>query len=160
MNNHAIACRTLVNTLTLLALFAVMKANAGEVNTGYFGSVAIKGYDPVAYFTMKRPIKGSEEFELEWLAATWRFSNEEHRTLFAGNPVKYAPQYGGFCADGIAYGDTTTNIDPAAWRIIDGKLYLNYDQGAAAELEELPGQLDKAAANWPKVRSGLLEASE
>lgn len=160
MNIHAIARRTLVNALTLFALFAAMGAKAGEINTGYFGKVAIKGYDPVAYFTIKRPIKGSKEFELEWLAATWRFSSEEHRTLFSENPAKYAPQYGGFCADGIAYGETTANIDPAAWRIIDGKLYLNYDEGAAVELEEVPGQLEKAAANWPKVRSALLEASK
>ena len=50
----------------------------------------------------------------------------------------------------------TTNIDPAAWRIIDGKLYLNYDQGVAAELEEVPGMLKKVEANWPKVRAQLL----
>ena len=79
--------------------------------------------------------------------------------LFSANPVEYAPQYGGYCADGIAYGDTTTNVDPAAWRIIDGKLYLNYDQGSAAELEELPGQVEKSVENWPTVQAGLLDGS-
>ena len=112
----------------------------GEVNTGYFGNVAIKGYDPVAYFTLREPTRGSESYALEWLAATWYFSSDEHRKLFSDNPVKYAPQYGGYCSDGVAYGDLTTNIDPSAWRIIDGKLYLNSDLGAAAELEEAPGQ--------------------
>ena len=160
MNKHAIAHGTLISALALLIVFAAAQARAGEINTGYFGNVAIKGFDPVAYFTMKRPVKGSEEHALEWLAATWHFSSEEHRTLFADNPVKYVPQYGGYCADGIAYGDTTTNIDPTAWRIIEGKLYLNYDHGSAAELEELPGQMDKAEANWPKVRAGLLKTSE
>jgi hypothetical protein len=130
---------------------------AGEINTGYFGNVAIKGYDPVAYFTENRAVQGSEDLTTEWLGATWQFSNTEHRDLFTGNPVQYAPQYGGLCSDGVAYGVTTTNIDPHAWRIIDGKLYLNYDPGAAAELEETPGQIAKAEKNWPKIRAGLLE---
>lgn len=160
MNKHVIALGTLITAFTLLILFVGMAARAGEINTGYFGNVAIKGYDPVAYFTMKRPVKGSQEFAYEWLAAKWQFSTDEHRSLFAKNPVKYAPQYGGYCADGVAYGDTTTNIDPTAWRIIEGKLYLNSDQGAAAEIEELPGQLEKAAANWPNVRAGILEATK
>ena len=133
---------------------SVCHAVASEVNTGYFGNVAIKGYDPVAYFTESRAIKGSTEYSLEWLGATWQFTGPEHRDLFAANPISYAPQYGGYCSGGLAYGDRTTNIDPEAWRIIDGKLYLNYDQGTAAELEQ-PGQLEKIEANWPQVRAQL-----
>jgi YHS domain-containing protein len=133
---------------------------AGEVNTGYFGNVAIKGYDPVAYFTEGRAVKGSEAFSHTWLGADWNFSSEKHKKLFAGNPVQYAPQYGGHCSDGVAYGDTTTNIEPEAWRIIDGKLYLNYDQGAAVEIEEIDGQIAKAEGNWPEIRQRLLAASE
>ncbi len=135
-------------------------AKAGEVNTGYFGNVAIKGYDPVAYFTEQRAMKGDDTISLSWLGAEWKFSSEKHKKLFTKNPVKYAPQYGGFCADGVAYGTTTTNIDPQAWRIIDGKLYLNYDQGAAIEIEEIEGQVEKATANWPKIRADLLAKSE
>jgi YHS domain-containing protein len=134
--------------------------NAGEVNTGYFGDVAIKGYDPVAYFTEQRAVKGSENFSHSWLGAEWNFSSEKHKELFTDNPVQYAPQYGGHCSDGIAYGDTTTNIDPEAWRIIEGKLYLNYDQGAAIEIEEIDGQIAKAEENWPEIRQHLLMASE
>ncbi len=129
---------------------------SGEINTGYFGNVAIKGYDPVAYFTTSRAVKGSNEFASDWLGATWHFSTAEHRDFFTASPIKYAPQYGGLCSDGVAYGSTTTNIDPEAWRIIDGKLYLNYDPGSAAELEETPGQIAKAEANWPKIRASLL----
>lgn len=143
--------------VVLFAMGFVGVAQAGEVNVGYFGSVAIKGYDPVAYFTERKAVKGSPEFSKEWLGATWLFSRPEHRDSFAANPISYAPQYGGFCADGLAYGDKTANIDPEAWRIIDGKLYLNYDQGSAAELEDKPGQLEKAQANWPKLRAGLLK---
>ena len=129
---------------------------AGEVNTGYFGNVAIKGYDPVAYFTEQRAVKGSERIAHKWLGAEWNFSSEQHKKLFIESPVKFAPQYGGFCADGVAYGELTTNIDPEAWRIIEGKLYLNYDQGSAAELEEAEGQLAKSKKNWPEVRANKL----
>ncbi len=126
-------------------------AHAGEINTGYFGDVAIKGYDPVAYFTMQKAVKGSDRFTHRWLGANWQFSSAEHRQIFQASPVKYAPQYGGYCADGVAYGQATANIDPEAWRIIDDKLYLNYDPGSAQELEELDGQLEKAIANWPEI---------
>ena len=127
----------------------------GLINTGYFGGIAIKGYDPVAYFTMGRAMKGSEAFAHEWLGETWHFANAKHRDLFVADPVKYAPQFGGYCSLGVAYGQNTANIDPEAWRIIDGKLYLNYDKGSAAELEEIPGQISKAEANWPKINVKL-----
>ena len=127
----------------------------GLINTGYFGGIAIKGYDPVAYFTKGRAMKGSEKFAHTWMGAPWHFANARHRDLFAAEPIKYAPQFGGYCADGVAYGQSTANIDPEAWRIINGKLYLNYDKGAAAELEEIPGQIDKAKANWPRIKAKL-----
>ena len=80
-----------------------MPAQAGEVNTGYFGNVAIEGYDTVAYFTEKRAVKGSEKFQSEWLGATWQFSSDENRKLFDASPMDYAPQYGGLCSEGVAY---------------------------------------------------------
>ena len=126
-------------------------STSGEVNTGYFGNVAIKGYDPVAYFTMSKPVAGREGITQQWLGAEWRFANEDHRDLFRNDPVAYAPQYGGHCADALAYDTMTTNIDPTAWRIIEGKLYLNYDQGAAVEIEEISGQIDRADAYWDKI---------
>ena len=162
MVNHRIS-RGVILTALAVAFFAVAlgsleKASvAGEINTGYFGNVAIKGYDPVAYFTESRAVEGSKDITAEWLGATWQFSSTEHRELFAANSIRYAPQYGGLCSDGMAYGVTTTNIDPHAWRIIDGKLYLNYDPGAAAELEETLGQVAKADKNWPEIRAKLLE---
>lgn len=139
----------------LTGIFVTLVAGpalAGEINTGYFGDVAIKGYDPVAYFTMSKAVKGSEQYSYRWLGATWHFSSPEHQKNFQATPVRYAPQYGGYCADGVAYGQATANIDPQAWRIIDGKLYLNYDPGAAQELEELPGQLEKAESNWSGIQ--------
>ena len=95
------------------------------VNTGLFGGVAIMGYDTVAYFTDGKPMKGSEEFSYDWLGTPWYFANAEHRDMFAADPGKYAPQFGGYCTLGIAFdGHVSENIDPeTAWRIIDGKLY-------------------------------------
>lgn len=146
--------------LTLSAFQFSGLARAGEVNKGYFGNVAIKGYDPVAYFTEQRAVKGNEEITHSWLGTDWQFSSESHKALFTANPVKFAPQYGGHCSDGISYGSTTTNIDPQAWRIIDGKLYLNYDQGAAVEIEEIEGQVDRAEKNWPEIRARLLASAD
>ena len=123
----------------LAVIFLAQVAAADEVvNTGYFGDVAIKGYDPVAYFTESRAVEGSPRFSHRWLGATWLFSSAKNRDLFASEPVKYAPQYGGHCADGVSLGTITTNIDPKAWRIIEGKLYLSYDPGAADELKRPP----------------------
>ncbi|MGI9304663.1 MAG: YHS domain-containing (seleno)protein [Gammaproteobacteria bacterium] len=137
--------------------FMTGPSQAGEINTGYFGGVAIEGYDPVAYFTEGRPMKGSEEFAHEWLGAEWHFANAEHRDLFAASPLKYAPQYGGHCADGVAYGQATANIDPTAWSIIEGKLYLNYDPGAKQEFEEVEGMKDRADANWREIKARLAQ---
>lgn len=132
----------------------------GTVNTGYFGGVAIMGYDPVAYFTEGRSRKGSEEFAYEWLGTPWHFSNAKHRDLFMSEPVKYAPQFGGYCAGEIAFDGITVNIDPDAWRIINGKLYLSYnkptDEEWKAYAEDL---LPKAEANWPKLEAKLKQGT-
>src|SRR5262249_11101959 len=69
----------------------------GSVDTGYFGGVAIMGYDPVAYFTDGHAVKGSEKFSYDWLGTPWHFANEQHREMFKSDPTKYAPQYGGYC---------------------------------------------------------------
>ena len=154
-------CRYKATTLILVLVLCFSGlSNAGEINTRGPGNLAIMGYDPVAYFTEHRAVKGSEEISYNWLGAEWVFSNEEHKKLFSENPVKYAPQYGGHCADGVAYGVVSTYIDPQAWRIIEGKLYLNYDQESAVELEETEGVLEKSVENWPALREELIENSD
>lgn len=133
----------------------------GEINTGPSGGdVAILGYDTVAYFTEQRAIKGNKDITYHWLGAEWHFSSEQNRQMFAEDPIKYAPQYGGHCADGIAFGVIVKYIDPNAWRIVDGKLYLNYDEASAIHLEETWGELEKSVTNWPALRAELLEASD
>ena len=145
--------RLAVGFLVLFGLAAPVKA-ADEINTGYFGNVAIQGYDPVAYFTKAKAMEGSEDHTLKWLGAYWRFANEEHRRLFAANPQSYAPQYGGQCATGMAvHGGLTKDIDPQAWVIIDNKLYLNYSKVTLKLLTDNVVSLEKADASWEKART-------
>lgn len=126
------------------------------VNTGYFGGVAIMGYDPVAYFTDNAAVKGSEEFSYEWLGTPWHFASKKHQEAFMSSPAKYAPQFGGYCAGEVAFDGVTINIDPEAFKIIDGKLYLGYGKDFAADLEAHPQEwLPKAEAKWPAVEARL-----
>jgi hypothetical protein len=144
----------------LLALLALggPAAAGNAVNTGLFGGVAIMGYDPVAYFTEGRPMKGSEEFAYQWLGTPWHFANANHRDMFAADPAKYAPQYGGYCTLGVGLenGHAAENIDPErAWRIIEGKLYFVYDPTYVEDLDG-PARKDwlaSAEANWPSVKA-------
>lgn len=114
--------------------------------------LAIYGYDPVAYFTEGKPVEGRAEFTAVHDGATWRFASAAHRDRFIADPAAYAPQYGGCCAFGVA-GDYKVKVDPAAWRIVDGKLYLNYDTRVQRRwVADIPGYIAKAAANWPGLR--------
>lgn len=135
-----------------LALTAAAPAAAAEpaVFADWRGR-AIRGYDPVAYFTEGRPVEGSKDFTHEWMGATWYFASAANRDAFAAEPERYAPQYGGYCAFAVANG-STASIDPEAWRIVDGKLYLNYSKSVFAKwLKDIPGYISKADANWPRV---------
>jgi YHS domain-containing protein len=136
----------------VFAAFAAAPARAvSPVNKSFFGNVAIEGYDPVAYFTDGKPVEGKSDFTLDWKGATWRFASAEHRDLFAKDPEKYAPQYGGYCAYAVAQG-STAGIDPEAWTVHDGKLYLNYDKKIQAKwLADMASYIGKADANWPKM---------
>jgi hypothetical protein len=113
--------------------------------------VAIGGYDPVAYFTERRPVLGTPEFEYEWRDAKWRFASAHHRDAFAADPESFAPRYGGFCAGGMALGRKAP-IDPEAWVIVDGKLYLNYSKRDRDAFAEDPDpHIAKADANWERL---------
>ncbi|MEM7527077.1 MAG: YHS domain-containing (seleno)protein [Pseudomonadota bacterium] len=115
-----------------------------------FGT-AIDGTDPVAYFTEGRPVDGSSDFKHEYNGATWLFASAENRDLFAANPEKYAPQYGGYCAWAVSQG-YTASTDPENWAIVDGKLYLNYNADVQTRWnKDIPGHIASADKNWPKV---------
>ena len=113
--------------------------------------LAVSGYDPVAYFADGKAVPGSSEFTLEWMGATWRFASAAHRDAFAADPLRYAPQYGGYCAWAVSQGYTASG-DPQFWKIVDGKLYLNYDADVQKKWErDIPGFIVKADHNWPAV---------
>jgi hypothetical protein len=114
--------------------------------------VAIKGYDPVAYFTDKRPVRGLPEFEYVWHGATWRFFSAAHREMFRRHPDSYAPRYGGYCAYAVSQGKIA-DIDPDSWTVFDDRLYLNLDPGVKKLWEkDMRGYIRKADENWPKIR--------
>jgi hypothetical protein len=137
----------------LVACFLATVAAAGvkPVNTTLFG-VAIKGYDPVAYFTEGKPVEGSKAFEFVWQDAKWRFASAANRDAFKAAPENYAPQYGGYCAWAVSQG-YTASIDPSSWRIVEGKLYLNYSADVQKKWQsDIPGFIKTADANWPKLK--------
>lgn len=138
--------------LGLALIFPLAAHAAGESNVDSSG-LALKGYDPVAYFSEKKPVPGKPEFTARHEGATYRFASAANRDAFAAAPAKYAPQYGGYCAFGMASGYKAP-IEPDAWTVVDGKLYLNYDQSVRSRWSsDIPGFLRKADANWPTVRS-------
>ena len=115
--------------------------------------LAIKGYDPVAYFTEEKAIKGSENYSFDWNGSTWTFTSDKNRQAFKENPGKYAPQYGGYCAWGMSNG-YKAKVDPEnAWTIHNGKLYLNYSTGIKAKwLPEKDELIKVANENWKKFQ--------
>lgn len=143
--------RTLRLAVALLLSATAAAAALAPVNRTLFGGLAIDGYDPVAYFLDGRPAEGRKEYSFAWRGATWRFASAAHRDLFASRPEAYAPQYGGYCAWAVSQG-YTAGIDPAAWTIHDGKLYLNYDLEVQERWRrDVPGHVAKGDVNWPKL---------
>jgi YHS domain-containing protein len=120
---------------------------------GFFekDGAAIRGYDPVAYFHDKKPVKGSAEHQAQYEGSTFHFASKANRDAFAAEPARYAPQYGGYCAFGTANGYKAA-IDPAAFTVVGGKLYLNYNEDIRKQWSaDIPGFIAKADANWPEV---------
>lgn len=129
---------------------SVLAGPRPAVNTSR-GQLALRGYDAVAYLTERRPVLGATDFEYRWNGAVWRFSTAANRDVFARDPTQYAPEFGGYCAYAVSRGYTADG-DPNAWRIVDGRLYLNYSKRVQALWEEdIPGNIAKGRRNWPGV---------
>ena len=136
-------------TLAVAALLFATPVLAEKLNAD--GGVAVRGTDVVAYFTDGKPVAGSPQFSHRWNGAEWHFASAANRDAFAADPQKYAPQYGGFCAWAVA-NNYTAPIDPAAWHIVDGKLYLNYSRVVQLRWRlDTAGNITKADANWPQL---------
>ena len=126
-----------------------------EINTPWFSNVAIEGYDPVAYFLESKPVEGSKSYQSKWSGASWHFKSAENKALFEADPEKYAPQYGGYCA-WAASQNTVAGIEPEQWTIVDGKLYLNYNEEVKGQwLVDTTKHILDGDKNWP----GLLASN-
>ena len=143
--------RLLVPVIIAFAIFAGPAMAKDPVNTGTLSSLAVSGYDPVAYFTDGKPVEGKSDYQYKWKGATWRFANAKNLEAFKADPEAYAPQYGGYCAWAVSQG-YTASADPKVWRIVGKKLYLNYNQDVQKTWEQdAAGNISKANANWPVV---------
>lgn len=134
-------------------LFGMPDAQAGapRVFTGLVDGTGAGGYDVVAYFTQNAPVEGSRDFVAEFDGAQWRFATAANRDLFAADPSKYAPQYGGHCAYAAAKGYVAKGV-PEAWTVHDGKLYLNFSKSVRTLwLQDVPGNIAAGDKNWPTL---------
>ncbi|MCZ6861193.1 MAG: YHS domain-containing (seleno)protein [Alphaproteobacteria bacterium] len=144
--------------LTAVAVVGFFSYSAQSEITTYnidADRVAIHGYDTVAYFTEGKPLAGKAEFEHEWRDARWQFASAGNRDLFTANPERYAPKYGGYCAGGLATGEYA-DIDPEAWTIVDGKLYLNKTKELRVVWRKSPeSHIAYGDYNWENNRAKL-----
>jgi YHS domain-containing protein len=151
MRKLILALALAASSLTLAATPAF--AEQAPVYTGLLSRVAVSGYDPVAYFTDGRPVRGTTQFRTTYQGYEYRFASAEHLAAFQANPTRYLPQYGGYCAWAVAQGYTASG-NPNNWRIVDGRLYLNYNDEVQQRWErDIPGFIRSGNANWPSVLS-------
>ncbi len=142
---------TMIAAVPLAIIAPEAHAEKAPVYTGLFNNLAVEGHDPVAYFKENRPVKGSKDFTTTHDGAEFRFSSQENLDTFLADPEAYAPQYGGYCAWAVSQGYTAKG-DADFWRIVDGKLYLNYNRKVQEDWEaDIPGFIAAADENWPTV---------
>jgi YHS domain-containing protein len=114
--------------------------------------LALRGFDAVAYFAVDSAVKGDPKFEYAWNGAKWLFSSEENMKKFQENPEAYAPQFGGYCSFAVSEGYTADG-DPEAWKIADGKLFLNYNKQVKEKWEQNQAErIEKGKSNWEQFK--------
>jgi YHS domain-containing protein len=129
-------------------LTASVSLSAQRVNVDRH-RLAVRGYDVVAYFVEGRAVEGNAAFEHELDGVRYRFASAANRARFIQEPRRFLPQYGGFCAWAVSRG-YTADTDPLAWKVVDGRLFLNYDRGVQRKWEtDIRGNVAKGDANWP-----------
>ena len=151
-------CRALVLAAILGSASLIAADHPGFAQTAkprvfseFKSKLALDGYDAVAYFNGGKPTKGNDGHKVSWNGATWRFASEENKAAFEADPQRYAPQYGGYCAWAVSEGYTAKG-DPNHWRIVDGRLYLNYNASVQKSWDkDAPGHIAKGDRNWPMV---------
>jgi YHS domain-containing protein len=141
--------KNILGSIAVVGLLSTAASAADLVNVSGASKVALNGYDTVAFFTDSKPVNGSPFITAEYQGATYFFTTEEHKKLFTANPAKYAPQFGGFCAFGVAL-DKLFPVDISTWQVRDGKLYLNLNADILTKFNaDFPANAAKANTNWP-----------
>ncbi len=142
--------------LLLLGTFTLLfNTQAWSVDPVFNQSgVAIRGYDPVAYFTDDRPVKGDPSHAYQRMGTSWQFANKTNLKTFVDNPEKYAPHYGGYCAYAASSG-YIASTHPNARTIYNDKLYLNYSTSIRKRWSKnKDGHIISADKNWPGLKGG------
>ena len=141
--------KTIIQSIAALVLLSASVLAGDLVNVSGASNAALSGFDPVAFFTDAKPVNGSPFISAEYQGATYFFASEEHKKLFVAAPAKYAPQFGGFCAFGVAL-DKLFPVDISTWQVRDAKLYLNLNPDILKKFNaDFAGQVGKADKNWP-----------
>ncbi len=138
----------------IFSFISILILLLGSMTDGFSDEkLILKGYDPVAYFVTGKPVKGLKDLEYQWMGATFRFSSKENLELFKKAPEKYSPQYGGYCSYAVSQGYTAP-VDPEAWDIVGGKLYLNYSKSVQKKWRGKRDEYIAAAdKNWPELKA-------
>lgn len=144
-------------TLSLGLVFSLSFVVSANHDINQDEGAMIDGYDVVAYHTLGKAKKGSHQFSTEWLGGKWLFVNDEHRELFVADPASYIPQYGGYCAASYAEGKEHGWVNPKAWQVVEGKLYLFYGKRAANRWDFNRPHVQQANKKWEKAKDGLLQ---
>lgn len=153
MNSYILNRRAILSAAVAAPVLPLLAGIAHAAKPAVFtdGGVAIRGYDPVAYFTQSSPVAGDAAYRAAYNGATWLFASAENQAMFEAQPKAFAPQYGGYCAYAVSKGGTATT-SPDAWTIVDDKLYLNFNKVVRGIWSnDIPGNIAKADANWPSV---------
>ena len=140
----------------LMLLFTLFASNFAFAEPPVFlngEGVALTGYDPVAYFTDNKPVQGQKAISFRYQDATYYFASEAHREAFQANPEKYLPQYGGYCAYGASFGHKAPG-DPTQWSVVNGKLYINYNERVQQQWTAArDATIEKADKVWVDIKN-------
>jgi YHS domain-containing protein len=138
--------------IAAIAAGACSTAQAVALNADSSG-MALRGYDAVAYFAVDAAVKGDAKYSYAWNGAKWLFSSEENMNKFKADPEAYAPQFGGYCAYAVSEG-YTADADPEVWKVVDGKLYLNYNREVKETWESAESErIANAKKNWQQFKA-------
>ncbi|HMH24024.1 MAG TPA: YHS domain-containing (seleno)protein [Puia sp.] len=139
-------------SLAVIVMVLLSQAHAQKAEVYSPGGKAIKGYDPVAFFTDSKPVMGADSLSYSWKGATWLFADRSNLQRFKANPEKYAPQYGGYCAYGTSQGHKAPT-EVSTWTILNDKLYFNYNEKVKGMwVKDQPGYIQKADKQWPEIK--------